>query len=288
MLLKLHSTKTKKYIFVSLYEFMNTQIILGYFGALFIGLVLGLLGGGGSILTLPILVYALKIEPVLATAYSLFVVGTTSLTGALYNWRKKMVDIKTGLVFAFPAFVVVYLIRKYLIPWLPETFFSIGDFTVTKDIAIMTFFGIVMTVTSVFMIVSKQEKVPPLELSRWHYPLLFLQGVSVGLIAGLVGAGGGFLIIPTLVLFAKLPMKKAVATSLLVISINSLIGFMGDVQNLTIDWNFLMVFTLLSVVGIFIGIGLGNYIEGKKLKKGFGWFVLAMALFIFYQEIYLT
>lgn len=267
---------------------MDIPLILGYFGALFIGLVLGLLGGGGSILTLPILVYALKIEPVIATAYSLFVVGTTSFTGAIYNWRKKMVDIKTGLVFAFPAFVVVYLIRKYLIPWLPETFFSIDNFVVTKDIAIMTFFGIVMTVTSIFMIVSKQEKVPPIKVSKWHFPLLFLQGISVGIIAGLVGAGGGFLIIPTLVLFAKLPMKKAVATSLLVISVNSLIGFLGDVQNLQIDWSFLFVFTSISIVGIFLGIWLGNLIDGKKLKKGFGWFVLAMAFFIFYQEIYLT
>lgn len=267
---------------------MESQIILGYFGALFIGLVLGLLGGGGSILTLPILVYALHIEPILATAYSLFVVGTTSLTGALYNWRKKMVDFKTGLAFAFPAFVVVYLIRKYLIPSLPETFFSIGSFVVTKEIAIMTLFGIVMTVTSVFMIVSKQEKVPPIKVSHWHYPLLFMQGISVGLIAGLVGAGGGFLIIPTLVLFAKLPMKKAVATSLLVISVNSLIGFLGDIQNLIIDWKFLNLFTALSITGIFLGIWLGNFIEGKKLKKGFGWFVLAMAFFIFYQEIYLT
>lgn len=267
---------------------MEIQVVLGYTGALFIGLVLGLLGGGGSILTLPILVYVLHIEPVLATAYSLFVVGSTSLTGALFNWRKKMVEVKTGIVFAFPAFVVVYLIRKYLIPSLPEIFFKTESFTLTKEIAIMTFFGIVMTVTSIFMIVSKQEKVPPLNVSRWHYPLLFLQGVSVGLIAGLVGAGGGFLIIPTLVLFAKLPMKKAVATSLLVISVNSLIGFLGDVQSMEIDWLFLLSFSALSIVGIFLGIILSQYIEGKKLKKGFGWFVLAMALFIFYQEIYLN
>lgn len=267
---------------------MDVQLILGYLGAVLIGLILGLLGGGGSVLTLPILVYLLKIEPITATAYSLFVVGTTSLTGAIRSYQKKMVEIKTGLFFAFPAFVVVYTIRKYLIPRLPDVLFDLNTFSVTKEIAIMTFFGLVMTITSIFMIVSKQEKVPDLQVSKMHYPLLFLQGIAVGLIAVLVGAGGGFLIIPTLVLFAKLPMKKAVATSLLVISVNSLIGFLGDIQSLPIDWPFLLTFTSLSIIGIFIGMFISNYIEGKKLKKIFGWFVLGMALFIFYQELFLS
>lgn len=263
---------------------MTETHIFGYIGAMFIGLVLGLLGGGGSILTLPILVYLFHLNPVTATAYSLFVVGTTSLTGAINNYRKKLVELKTGLVFAFPAFVVVYCVRKFLIPVLPEIFFQSENFQIHRDFAIMTFFGLIMAITSIIMIRSKGDTVPKLTVSVLHYPLLFLQGILVGLIAGLIGAGGGFLIIPTLVWFGKLPMKRAIATSLLIISVNSLIGFLGDIQNIEIDWHFLLLFTSLSIFGIFIGMYFSSQIDGKKLKRWFGWFVLGMAVFIIYKE----
>lgn len=265
----------------------ETQIF-GYIGAVFIGLVLGLLGGGGSILTLPILVYLFHLNPVTATAYSLFVVGTTSLTGAINNYRKKLVELKTGLVFAFPAFVVVYCVRKFLIPVLPEMFYLSENVQFHLDFAIMTFFGLIMAITSIIMIRSKGDTVPNLTVSILHYPLLFLQGILVGLIAGLIGAGGGFLIIPALVWFGKLPMKRAVATSLLIIAVNSLIGFLGDLQNIEIDWNFLIKFTSLSILGIFTGMYFSNKIDGKKLKRWFGWFVLSMAIFIIYKELALT
>ncbi len=116
--------------------------------------------------------------------------------------------------------------------------------------------------------------------------MIVLEGLVVGLLTGIVGAGGGFLIIPALVMLAKLPMKKAVATSLLIIAIKSLIGFIGDLQNLDIDWAFLLKFTALSVIGIFIGIWLTRFIEGSKLKKGFGWFVVAMAIYILFKELF--
>ncbi len=264
---------------------MSVTYIFGYIGAVFIGLVLGLLGGGGSILTLPILVYLFHLNPVTATAYSLFVVGTTSLTGAINNYRKKLVELKTGLVFAFPAFVVVYCVRKFLIPILPDVFYLTEDIQFHRDFAIMIFFGLIMAITSLIMIRSKGDSVPNVKVSVLHYPLLFLQGVLVGLIAGLIGAGGGFLIIPTLIWFGKLPMKRAIATSLLIIAVNSLIGFLGDVQNLQIDWAFLMIFTSLSILGIFIGMYFSNKIDGKKLKRWFGWFVLSMAIFIIYKEL---
>lgn len=264
---------------------MDINLLLGYIGAFFIGIILGLIGGGQSILTVPILVYLLHINPVTATGYSLFVVGTSSLTGALINMRKKLVEIKVGVVFAFPAFVVVYLMRRFVIPTIPNSLFYIGSYEVTKDIAIMVFFAIVMLITSISMLTNKRENIIT-QVTSYQYHILFLEGILVGVIAGLVGAGGGFLIIPALVLFAKLPMKKAVATSLLIISINSLIGFMGDVATLDIDWNFLLLFSAIAVVGIFIGSYLTNFIPPKKLKKGFGWFVLLMGIYILIKELW--
>lgn len=263
---------------------MELVDILGYLGALIIGLVLGLIGGGGSILTVPILVYLLQINPVLATAYSLFIVGSTALVGAIRNAQKGMVDFKTAIIFAVPAFIAVYSTRKYLVPAIPEEILSIGDFILTKDIAIMVFFAIIMLLASISMIRNKRKESDEETAISYNYPLIIAEGLLVGVLTGIVGAGGGFLIIPALVLLAKLPMKRAVATSLLIIAIKSLIGFIGDVENLEIDWAFLAVFSTLSVGGIFIGIWLNKFIDGKKLKKSFGWFVLVMAIYILLKE----
>ena len=259
--------------------------ILGYFGALLIGLVLGLIGGGGSILTVPIFVYILGISPVLATAYSLFVVGTTALVGAIRNAQKGIVDYRTGIVFAVPALTAVYLTRKFLIPAIPEVLFSIGGFEITKSVAIMIFFAIIMLLASYAMIKERPEVDNADAKVKYNYPIIILEGLVVGLLTGIVGAGGGFLIIPALVLLAKLPMKKAVATSLMIIAVKSLIGFIGDVENVTINWSFLLAFTAVSIIGIFIGIWLNNFIDGRKLKKAFGWFVLIMGIFILVQEL---
>lgn len=264
---------------------MDLNQIFGYIGALIIGIVLGLIGGGGSILTVPILVYLLFVNPVTATAYSLFVVGVSSLVGAIRNIQKGLVDFRTAIVFAIPAFIAVYTTRKYLVPAIPEELFNVGDFLVTKNIGIMIFFAVVMLVASLSMIKNKKAKPVSDSVVVFNYPLIVTEGIIVGVITGIVGAGGGFLIIPALVLLAKLPMKKAVATSLLIIAIKSLIGFIGDVENLDIDWTFLLTFTSISVVGIFLGIYLSNFIEGKKLKKGFGWFVLIMGIYIIYKEL---
>jgi uncharacterized membrane protein YfcA len=258
--------------------------ILGYVGALIIGLVLGLIGGGGSILTVPVLVYLLSEDPVIATAYSLFVVGVSSLVGAFRNMQKKLVDFRTAIVFAIPAFIAVYVTRKFLIPFIPDELFSVGGFLITKNIAIMLFFAVIMILASYSMIKSKNKPTDEQQAIQYNYPLIIIEGFVVGTLTGIVGAGGGFLIIPALVILAKLPMKKAVATSLLIIAIKSLIGFIGDVQNLEIEWNFLVSFTALSVVGIFIGIWLNKFIDGKKLKKGFGWFVLVMGIYIIFKE----
>jgi hypothetical protein len=233
---------------------------------------------------LAILVYLLYVNPVTATGYSLFIVGFTSLIGAIQNIKKGLVDFKTAFVFATPAFIAVYITRKFIVPAIPEQLFVIADFSVTKDIVIMMFFAIIMLLASISMIRDKNKTTVETTVVIYNYPLIIAEGIIIGILTGIVGAGGGFLIIPALVLFAKLPMKKAVATSLLIIAIKSLIGFIGDIENLEIDWLFLLAFTAVSVVGIFIGSYLSNFIDGKKLKKGFGWFVLVMGVYILYQE----
>lgn len=262
---------------------METIEILGYLGALLIGLVLGLIGGGGSILTVPIMVYVLGISPITATAYSLFVVGTTALVGAIRNAQKGMIDYRTGIIFAVPAFIAVYGTRSVLVPLIPEVLIQTENWVLTKDMGIMVFFAFIMLLASYSMIKGRKEKEVG-EVQQFNYPLILVEGLVVGVLTGLVGAGGGFLIIPALVLLAKLPMKKAVATSLLIIAVKSLIGFLGDLGNVDIDWTFLLTFAALSVVGILLGVYLNHFIDGKKLKKGFGWFVLIMAVYIVLKE----
>lgn len=260
--------------------------ILGYFLAVVMGFTLGLLGGGGSILTVPILVYVLAIDPVLATAYSLFVVGSTAVIG---GWRKsieKLVDWKTGIVFAIPSLLAVFFTRYFLVPAIPEEVVTLGNLTITKDIAIMGFFGIVMLVASYYMIrdreVDKETEPRPFNLL-----LILAEGLVVGVVTGLVGAGGGFLIVPALVLLVGLPIKKAVGTSLVIIAIKSLIGFLGDIgSGQAIDWIFLIVFTLFSIVGMFLGIFATRFVNSAKLKASFGWFVLVMGIFIILKELF--
>lgn len=257
--------------------------ILGYIGALCIGLILGITGGGGSIMTVPILVYILGFNPITATAYSLFIVGTTSAFGATQNFFKGMVDLKKGFLFAVPSFIAVYLTRRYLVPALPDVIFSISGFSITKEFFLMVLFAVIMLFAALSMLKKKRfNSMPPVK--NESKSLFIVQTFGVGILIGLVGAGGGFLIIPSLVFFAKLSMRKAVATSLFIIALNSLIGFIGDLQTLEIDWYFLLTFTSLSVIGIFIGIYLNKFLNETQLKKGFGYFVLIMALFILIKE----
>ena len=255
--------------------------ILGYVGALFIGLVLGLTGGGGSILTVPILVYLMNISPVTATAYSLFIVGTTSTFGAIQNYRKNLVDIKSGFLFAIPSFIAVYLTRKYIVPRIPDIIIE-APILITKNTFLMLFFAVIM-IFGALSVLKKKSQDTNNEENR-NLILIGIQTFTIGIIIGLVGAGGGFLIIPTLILFAKLPMRKAVGTSLFIIAMNSLVGFTGDMQNLVIDWLFLLTFSAISVVGIFIGMYLTKYTNESQLKKIFAYFVLLMAAIILLKE----
>ncbi|MFT5885062.1 MAG: putative membrane protein YfcA [Arcticibacterium sp.] len=261
--------------------------IIGYALATVIGISLGLIGGGGSILTLPILVYLLGINPVLSTAYSLFIVGSTSLVGSVSYMKKGLVNYKTAIIFAIPSFIAVFLTRKYLMPAIPQELFSLGSFVVDKDLGIMVLFALVMLMASYSMITDNKPEADENQALKYNYPLIAAEGLVVGTLTGVVGAGGGFLIIPALVLLVRLPMKMAVGTSLLIIAAKSLIGFIGDLGNQAIDWKFLMIFTGLSIMGIFVGTYLTIFIPGEKLKKSFGWFVLIMAVYILVKEIIL-
>ncbi|MFD0836451.1 sulfite exporter TauE/SafE family protein [Mariniflexile aquimaris] len=255
---------------------------LGYFAAFLIGIVLGLVGGGGSILTVPLLVYLLGYNPVVATAYSLFVVGTSSVVGVIQKHQKRLVDFKTGLAFSFPSFLAVYISRRYLVPNIPDEIFKINNFTLTKEMAIMVFFAIVMLIASTSMIKRKTKNEDL--FTKQPYYKTFVQGLVIGVITGLIGAGGGFLYVPALVLWSGLSMKNAVGTSLVIVSINSIIGFFGDLHSLQIDWLFLLSFSFLTILGILLGGYLSKYVSNKKLKKGFGWFILVMAIYIFIKE----
>jgi uncharacterized protein len=259
--------------------------IVGYIASLIIGISLGLIGGGGSILTVPVLVYLFGIEPVLATAYSLFIVGSTSLVGAFPKYKHGLVNMKTAIIFGLPSIAAVFATRKFIVPAIPHTVFSVGGFEVTKSLLMMLLFAVLMVVASVSMI---REKAPVYEkpvAQKFNYPLILIEGIVVGMLTGLVGAGGGFLIIPALVLLSKLPMKQAVGTSLLIIAAKSLIGFTGDLSNYRMDWNLLVVVTVVAIVGIFLGNWLSQKVPADKLKKAFGWFVLVMGIYIIVKEL---
>lgn len=260
--------------------------IAGYISSICIGIALGLIGGGGSILTVPVLVYLFSIDAVLATAYSLFVVGTTSIIGSFSYFKKALVNIRTAIVFGIPSIIAIYLTRAYILPALPNEIFHIGDFILTKNMMVMLLFAILMIVASYSMIKKDRPRIEGvLAEQRFNYPLILIEGTVVGILTGIVGAGGGFLIIPALVVLGKLPMKEAVGTSLVIIAAKSLIGFFGESNESTINWTFLLIVTGFAIVGIFIGMALSRKIDGDKLKPAFGWFVLLMGIYILIKEI---
>jgi uncharacterized protein len=265
--------------------------IIGYIASALIGVSLGLIGGGGSILTVPVLVYLFGVDPVLATAYSLFIVGLTSLAGVIPKYKEGLVNLKTAVIFGIPAILTVYATRAYIVPLIPDPVFSIGQFAISKGMLMMSLFALLMLFAAFSMIRGERKceaegsQSQPL---RFNYPMILVEGTVVGLLTGMVGAGGGFLIIPALVLFSKLPMKQAVGTSLLIIAAKSLIGFTGDLGHYQINWPLLSTVTALAIAGIFLGNRLSRAINSEKLKKAFGWFVLLMGIYILFKEIYFS
>ena len=264
--------------------------IIGYIASVLIGISLGMVGSGGSILTVPVLVYLMTVDPLLATTSSLFIVGTTSLVGGLRAYSKKMVDFRAVTEFGIPSIFSIFVTRHYVLPALPDNMFSLGNIQVSKSMFLMLVFALLMLIASVTMIRNHDNEKKPsdTESSRQNKVLpLVLLGLLIGFLTGLLGAGGGFLIIPALILFLRLPMKTAVGTSLLIIAINSLFGFLFSLKQFEYDWTILIVFTVLAIAGIFIGSRLADKISGPSLKKGFGWFILVMAVYIIAKEIFM-
>lgn len=260
--------------------------IIGFAAAIVMGLSLGLIGGGGSILTVPILVYLFGVDPVLSTAYSLFVVGLTSAVGSFSHFKNGNVHLKTAIVFGIPSIVAVFLVRKFIVPAIPDEIFSFGSFVLTKSLGVLVLFAVLMLLASFSMIHKPKKEKEQRGNVQYNFLLIFIEGLLVGGVTGLVGAGGGFLIIPALVLLAGLPMKQAVGTSLLIIALKSLIGFTGDLgSGLEIDYRFMLFFSAFAMVGIVAGSYLTKFIPNEKLKPAFGWFVMVMGVYILVKEL---
>lgn len=262
--------------------------VLGYFASLLIGISLGLIGGGGSILTVPVLVYLFSVEPMLATSYSLFVVGSTSLAGAYNSYRKNLVNFKVAFLFGVTSIITVFLTRKFIVHNIPEKIKFTDSFSVGSALLTMVLFAILMVAASISMITHGGNEVGDTPHKTRHPSKLIVLGMAIGFVTGLLGAGGGFLLIPALVLVLGLHIKEAVGTSLLIIAMNSLSGFIVDLGHFSIDWKFIIIITAIAIAGIFIGGAFAKKIEGAKLKKTFGWFVLAMGIYIIIKELLLN
>lgn len=256
--------------------------LAGYLASVFVGVVLGLLGGGGSILSIPILVYLFQVEPVLASAYSLFIVGVTSFVGAVPKYRQQLINLRTGILFGIPSIASIFTTRKWIVPAIPDLIWEGDGFVLTKRVLILGIFAVLMVLASLSMIRGKKEINS--DQQNFKSLLVVVEGLLIGFLTGLVGAGGGFLIIPALVFLTGLKFKTAVGTSLFIIAINSLSGFMGDVFSSSIDWIFLLSITALAVAGIFIGNVYANKISSIKLRKAFGWLTLVMGIWILVKE----
>lgn len=259
------------------------MFLMGYIASLLIGVSLGLIGGGGSMLTMPVMVYLFGVSPVMATSYSLFVVGSTSLVGAAQQYKLGTVNIRMAFLFAATSMVTVFLTRKLITPLIPEQIGTIHGFVITEGWLIMILFAILMLLSAFFMI--RRKKAEAVSHQKAGIGKLVLFGTGIGFVTGLLGAGGGFLLIPALVILLNLPMKEAVGTSLLVIALNSLTGFTGALDTGAMDWPLLLKVTALAVLGILAGSYLGKRIASSKLKVAFGWFVLLMGTFILLREM---
>lgn len=261
--------------------------IAGYLASVFIGIALGLMGGGGSILTMPVLVYLFSIDTILATSYSLFVVGATSAVGSFSYFKKGIIDIKAALVFGLPSILGVFFTSTFLVPLIPEYILKSQVFSLSKNHFLMLIFALMMLFAAFSMV--KTEKAGSLVMSkrqRFGDLKMTAVGVFTGMVTGLVGAGGGFLIIPALVNLLKIPMKTAIGTSLVIIAINSLAGFLFSMPHIHVHWPFLLSIAAIAILGVLIGSYISTKINGKRLKPIFGWFVLTMGIYIVTKETF--
>jgi len=253
--------------------------VAGYCLSVFIGFSLGLIGGGGSILTIPVLVFFFKIDPVLATTYSLFIVGLTAISGSIHHYRMHHIDPKTFFLFGIPSVIVLFIVREWVLALIPLTIFHIGSLVLTKSLFIMIVFSVVMLIAGWSMI---RKNSYALSKEKQSLTRLVIQGCITGAMTGFIGIGGGFIIVPSLVLFAGLPMKKAISTSLSIITINCLVGLLGNLEvAATLDYLFLLTFVVFAIIGILAGTWLIRFIPDKKLSPVFGWIILGMSIVVF-------
>lgn len=250
-----------------------TTLILALVLSLAIGLSLGLLGGGGSILTVPILVYALGMEAKSAIATSLLVVGVTSAAAMIPHARAGRVQMRTGLIFGVAGMVGAFFAGR-VAHYIPAGVLLIA-------------FAVMMLVTAVAMMRGRKAPSDETTQSSTHLPVakVVLEGLVVGGVTGLVGAGGGFLVVPALVLLGGLPMTTAVGTSLVVISMKSFAGFAGYLGHVSIDWKLAALVTGMAVLGSFAGSRLAGQMHQDRLRKGFAWFVVAMGAFMLVKQL---
>lgn len=260
--------------------------ITGLLLAILVGVTLGMVGSGGSILTVPILVYIFGINPVLATTYSLLIIGFTSLIGAVNGMVRKNVDYQKIIYFGIPSMVTVFIVRQFILPLIPKEFVFWGHI-VHQEKILMLLFAAVMILSSIQMINNKVDNLPMRShgTSLWY---VFTAGIVVGFITGVVGAGGGFLIIPVLINNFGIDFKKAVNTSLLIIAINSLMGLLGDLEKLELfDWEVVIFYITLSIIGLFIGFKVSTKIKNSTLKRILGIGILCLSIVIIINELFI-
>lgn len=262
--------------------------IAGYLAALLIGISLGMIGGGGSILTIPVLVYLFQIPPADATGYSLCIVGFSCIAGAYKYFRRGHINFRAAFLFGITSILTVLLVRKFLLPIIPDIIYQNAYITITRSLFIMVLFANVMIIAAMQMLRSNPVAESTEANSSIPTVKALWRGVEVGLLTGLLGAGGGFIVIPVLVFSFHLRMKDAIGTSLLIIAMNTLSGFAGDlIHGRLYHLPLLIPLTLLAVTGTFIGRRLGESVPGDQLKKYFGWFILIMGCFIIIKELFL-
>jgi len=265
------------------------MIILGYIAAVLMGMVLGVIGGGGSILTVPILVYLMGVTPDVATGYSLLIVGATAAFGAVRYFKEGLVDVKASILFAVPSIIAVYLTRAFLMPAIPETI-AFQSLTIDKNLGIMVLFAMLMLASAAMMLKKAYSKSAPatqvVENKQPNVGLIVIEGAVVGVVTGILGAGGGFLIIPALVLILGMPMKNAVGASLFIIALKSLLGFIGDLQTgIQLEMPLLPLMLVATFIGMAVSTKVAGKLDGAALQKFFAFFTLVIAVFIMTKEL---